>query len=326
MRKPFYIKKLDAWFCWINGQQERLTSRGGTEVDAYETFAELSKAPTKIRPSTPVIWLLDEFLESVKVNQAETTYNWYVYFLTSFSRSAKTLTISDLQPFDVLKWANKAYGSASPSTRHGAIRAVQRVFSWAQETGIISVNHLAKIKKPTPNRRETVISTDQWKGIVATEKKAAWRDVFTFMRETGCRVQEVRVLTAEQFDSQFNRFILPANKAKGKKQPRVIYCNETALGIVKPKMAQNPHGPIFRNSRGKILTRNAVRCRFRKYGKGLCATLLRHTYITEALIGGTDCVSVAALCGHDPATLAKVYQHVSQSPQYLGNLAKRIRA
>src|SRR6185437_11383474 len=121
--------------------------------------------------------------------------------------------------------------------------------SGANETQIISVNALAKVKKPTPNRRETIISQNQWAKILADEKKAAWRDVFSFMRETGCRVMEARILSADHFDAQFTRFILPANKAKGGRKPRVIYCNETALAIVRRRMGKFPKGPIFRNSR-----------------------------------------------------------------------------
>jgi hypothetical protein len=42
----------------------------------------------------------------------------------------------------------------------------------------------------------------------------------------------VRILEAKDFDANFQRFILPVSRAKGKREVRVIYLNEKALAIV----------------------------------------------------------------------------------------------
>ena len=45
---------------------------------------------------------------------------------------------------------------------------------------------------------------------------------------------------------------------------------------------------------------------------------LRHTWMNRLLTSGVDSLTVAFLAGHkDPSTLAKVYAHLSQNPQYL---------
>ena len=137
---------------------------------------------------------------------------------------------------------------------------------------------------------------------------------------------EARILEASHFDDEHQRFVLPARQSKGKKVPRVIYVTDTAGEIVRRRMKELPEGPIFRNIRGKPLNKNSIRCRFRRYGNGLCATLLRHTFVTEGLIAGVDSVSMAVLVGHsDPTTLAKTYQHLAQNPTYLRELAKKVR-
>ncbi len=58
----------------------------------------------------------------------------------------------------------------------------------------------------------------------------------------------------------------------------------------------------------------------RKY----CLYTLRHSWATHALERGVDSVTVGVLMGHaDPSTLAKVYQHLAQNPQYLLEQARK---
>ncbi len=325
MRKPYYLQSRDTWMVWLNGRQERL-GKGITEEEAYQKYEELREFKGTLRPTSLVVTLFDSFLEDLHVNNAKTTFEWYKHFLTSFAKRHKKLLISELAPFHVTEWANKEFGSDSSSTRHGAIRSIQRAFNWAVEQKLIAQSPIYRIKKPTPARREKIIAPKQFADIIEKELSECWRDFLNFMRETGCRVQEIRILEASHFDAPNQRFILQANESKGKKQPRVIYISETAVEIAERRMKEYPSGPIFRNARGKPLTRNAIRCRFRRYGEGLCATLLRHTFVTEGLVNGVDSVSMAALCGHaDPSQVAKTYQHVAQNPKYMKELLKRVR-
>lgn len=51
---------------------------------------------------------------------------------------------------------------------------------------------------------------------------------------------------------------------------------------------------------------------------------LRHSWATNALKQDVDPLTVALLMGHkDPSTLARVYQHLSHSPEHMRNQAKR---
>jgi integrase len=55
-----------------------------------------------------------------------------------------------------------------------------------------------------------------------------------------------------------------------------------------------------------------------------CLYHLRHSWLDRALKRGLDVLTCAILMGHrDPSTISKVYQHVSQSPEYLREAAKR---
>lgn len=51
---------------------------------------------------------------------------------------------------------------------------------------------------------------------------------------------------------------------------------------------------------------------------GYCLYHIRHTWMNRLLRNGVDAMTVAILAGHsDPSMLAKTYQHLSQSPDYL---------
>ncbi|MDB4614266.1 hypothetical protein OAH18_01110 [bacterium] len=52
--------------------------------------------------------------------------------------------------------------------------------------------------------------------------------------------------------------------------------------------------------------------------RGYCLYHIRHTWMNRLLRSGVDAMTVAILAGHsDPSMLAKTYQHLSQSPEFL---------
>lgn len=74
--------------------------------------------------------------------------------------------------------------------------------------------------------------------------------------------------------------------------------------------------------RNKLLRRLAL-----QHGPKYCLYHLRHSWLDRALKSGVDALTCAIIMGHrDPSTLAKVYQHLSQSPSYLRQQVRRVRA
>ena len=75
---------------------------------------------------------------------------------------------------------------------------------------------------------------------LATDQE--FRDYLSFVWETGCRAQEVRVIEAAHFDGE--KITLEKRNSKGERFNRVIYMNDTALAIVHRLIAEHPTGPI----------------------------------------------------------------------------------
>src|SRR5262249_9548380 len=124
------------------------------------------------------------------------------------------------------------------------------------------------------------------------------------------------------------RWVFPPDESKGERWPRVVYLTPKALEVTRRLMLRHPAGPLFRNTEGLPWTTDAVNCAFqrvaKKVGKKYCLYVLRHSWATRALARGVDALTVAILMGHrDPSTLARVYQHLTQNPDYLREAAKR---
>jgi integrase len=322
MRKPFYNKRLKAWYVWHNGKQERI---GDTEEEAYEGWQLLKVEP--ITAAVPVVQLLDSFLDWTKERRAEQTYDWYLTQLTSFSKHiGGSLVVSSLKPHHVTNWVQKEHKGQSDNTIRGAIRAVQRAFNWAIREGYVKENPVRNVEKPAAKRRETFITPDQWSDMLSLATDDPERDFLGFMREAGCRVQEIRAIEKRHVSGTM--IVFPPSEGK-KKKVRVIYLTGPAKEIVDRLCEKWPTGPIFRNSKGRPWTRNAIRCRFRKFKKklgipDLCGTVIRHVFITEALQNGVNPVALAELVGHtDTSMISRHYAHLSRNQEFLLEQAKK---
>lgn len=108
--------------------------------------------------------------------------------------------------------------------------------------------------------------------------------------------------------------------------------SEKDIKALMPKLKQSAtfHG-VFRAKRPAELHEEAKRKltnkMAQKHANKCCAYLFRHSFADHALRNGVDPMTVSVLLGHaDVSTLGKVYQHLSQSPDYLKEAAKRARA
>ncbi len=89
-------------------------------------------------------------------------------------------------------------------------------------------------------------------------------------------------------------------------------------GVVRGKTPKE----LEQEARRKVRNRSAA-----KLAPKYCLYHLRHSWLDRALKAGVDALTAAILMGHrDPSTIAKVYQHLAQSPDYLRNAAKKAAA
>lgn len=258
-------------------------------------------------------------------HRAPRSVEWYQGHIDNFLRflaDQSSIPSVDLKPFHVSEWvdSNPTWGN---TYKGGAIIAIKRVYNWAIELGYADINPIARLKKPTANRRETYMQTEDFEQIIGMlHNNDPFRDLLVFVWTTGCRPQEVRHIEPRHVDLANERIVFPAAESKGKRTKRIIYIQGEALKIIERLMAKYPEGKLFRNNRGTPWTKYAVCNRFHRLskatGKKLFCYAARHGFATRKLIQGHDSITVAALMGHtDGSMLAKVYSHVDKDTGHL---------
>lgn len=284
--------------------------------------------------------LFKRFLEWVKANRADGTYQFYNRYLMDFAKHHGTKKVTALMPRHVERWIETNYMNCSSTTRCDIMKGVARAINWGIQKRYIKLNPLVGMEKPSRKPREVVITQEQFTELLSYVPDQEFQDYLVFLWNTGCRAMEIRILEKRHVDGA--TITIPASEAKGKKHARVIYLNDTAKCIIDRLCKQHPKGPLFRTTAGKQWTANAVRCRFTRTNKpgktkrgkerkpqglaakmgipGLCATTIRHSWATNALKAGMDSTTASILMGHrDPATLIRNYQHLTKDSAYLLN-------
>lgn len=385
--KPWYRAVRGVWYVTLNGVQHNL---GPDKDRAFEKYKQLLNQPKTAHrttlPSDAVVAIIDKFLGWCQEHRAQETFEWYQRRLQLFVDSIdKILTVAQLKPFHLDDWL-RLHPTWSPGTKHGMARAVQRAMHWAVKKGYIDRSPVADYEKARPGKRNVVISPVEFDHLLGLVRQRAFRDLLVVTWETACRPQESLVVEARHVDLVNSRWVFPVDESKGELWPRIVYLTDKALEITKRLMQEHPRGPIFRNTKGRPWTTDAVNCCFlalqQRMGRKVmkkratepdkntvramlgtlkptvtvkgtsrpktqkeleqearrklrnkqavklapkyCLYHLRHSWLDRALKSGVDALTCAILMGHrDPSTIAKVYQHLSQSPDYLQQAAKK---
>ncbi len=381
--KPFFKQGRKSWYVEIDRKQIKL---GSDRDEAFRQYHQLMQQPAEqaVASLESLINIIDSFLEWTERNRAPDTYEWYRYRLQRFVDKYPDMRVSTLKPYHVEEWVD-AYDIAQ-TTRRNYFRSIKRCLSWAKRQGRIEKNPLEALDVPGAERRDVYVPLDEFETMLTFVPCPRFRDLLIATYQTGCRPQESLRVVGEYVDDKNARWIFPQMKSKGKKSPRIIYLNDTALAISSRLNKEFPDGELFRNAAGRAWSTEAVNCVFDRiqvrmgkkilmerkqepsekeitsFIKTLAPTktekgvrrdkrpaelrceakrkllnrmakkatsryslyALRHSWATNALKRGIDPLTVALLMGHkDPSMLARVYQHLSHSPDHMREQARR---
>ncbi|MDZ4858026.1 MAG: tyrosine-type recombinase/integrase [Candidatus Hydrogenedentes bacterium] len=350
--KPWFRPERGVWYVTLAGKQHNL---GENKDEAFRAYHALMGKEPKALSSDSVLGILDRFLKWCHQNRKPRTYEWYQWRLQEFATHLKnagliSLTVSGIKPFHLDDWLQPK-SEWSSGTKHGMAKAVQRAFSWAAKRGHIDRSPIAHYEKARAGKRTEIVLPDDFTAILSHANPAEFRDLIETAWETGARPQEMTAIEGRHVDLKHGRWIFPPDESKGDIWPRIVYLNAKALEITRRLMKKHPTGPLFRNSKGAAWGPFSVNNAFRrlqlamgrtklqeppqdarlarklamKEGKKYCLYTLRHSWADRALKSGLDALTVAILMGHrDPSMLTKVYQHLSQSPDYLAAAARKL--
>lgn len=325
-RKPWFRKTRNAWYVTLDGRQINL---GPDKDAAFARYHQLKGRPAELEIiGTSIAEILDAFLDWCKLNRAERTYEWYLRFCQQFlDFIPKGLKIEELKNHHMQRWLD-SHTTWAPGNKHNACRAIQTALNWAVRLDYIEKSPIKYFDKPPAGKRDRVVTDEEFKALLESTKDQAFRDILQIVRETGARAEEIVRLEHRHVDTLKKCWVFPPKEAKGRKRQRVVYLSEAAFEITSRWLRRNSTGKLFRNTRGKPWTTDAINCRFctlkRKLKTKFCITNLRHTFGTKALQNGLPDSTVAALMGHTSTeTLTRVYAHVGHDPVYMRQAANR---
>jgi integrase len=125
---------------------------------------------------------------------------------------------------------------------------------WAKKQGYIDRNPIADLEIPSAERREAVVSQEEFDTLLETVRNPNLADLMLVTWETGCRPQELLRVEARHVDLANQRWIFPKSESKMKRIARVVYLTERAIEITRRLLLAHPDGALFRNQNGKPWT------------------------------------------------------------------------
>ena len=255
--KPWF-RKGRGWFVTIGGKQQNL---GRDKKAAFQEYYRLmQRSPERQKVSgASMAAIIDDFLEYLSKNRAPDTYRWYRDLLQKFIVLHPELRVDDIRPFHVQRWVD-GYSHLSKTSRRNHMRSVKRCVKWAVAQGYIDHNPLQHLSIPAGERKEALVSEDEYERVLKFAKPDSLRDLLITTWETGCRPQESLRAEARHVDVPNQRWVIPPSEAKGEKMTRIVYLTDNAFEITRRLMRRYPEGTLFRNARGDAWTSDSVNC------------------------------------------------------------------
>lgn len=205
-------------------------------------------------------------------------------------------------------------GSAlSARTRNLALSAMNSVFKYHMERGLIRFNPAEHVKKiPSDSRRPVMPSVDDFKRIIAEIRKvkndSESADVLEWMAYSGMRIGEVRLLKWE--DVTDDQILVNGVKGTGW---RVIPIFPPLARIISRKREEwgnhVPSGRVFLLEDPRVVLKRACK---RLGLPHMVNHDMRHLFITTAREKGIPDGTIAKWVGHKDggALLARTYSHI----------------
>jgi integrase len=183
-------------------------------------------------------------------------------------------------------------------------------------------------EKPKCGRREVVISPEEYEQILTYVRNDEFRVLLQVAWETGARPQDLLRAQGRHLDIPQRRLVFQTQESKDKSHPRILYFTDAAWELLGKRIVAKGTQHLFTNTDGLPWETDAVNCAFsalhRRMNKSgvtfrrYCLYHFRHSWLDRMLKAGVDALTCAILMGHkDPSQLARTYQHLSRSPDYL---------
>ncbi len=322
--KPWFREERQQWFVQHKGKQIPLGPDKEEAHRRWHTLMALSGVDTA-GDANPFQIIADEFLDWINRNKKPKTYHTYQHHLEAFCLLQGKVAVKDLKPHHV-DGVLKQHPHWTKSTIRGFMVCVSTTLNWSVKHGFTTHNPLSKkldIPKIVSRGKDSLVTPEDYKAMIE-HANPRLRDFLIACRNSGTRPHIVATVEARHFHEAAACWVMDEHKTMEESgEPLVVHLNPTLLALTKKLVAENPEGPIFRNTRGHVWVDTA----WGKAMEGLRKTMrnkgvavkgrgimygFRHTFATDLLEKGVPDAHAAALLGHKSTTMIhKHYSHLS---------------
>jgi len=244
----------------------------------------------------------------------EATRNKYLCTVERFAQFHRR-SPAKLDRADVRAWTTQLEGSGiGPSTLNGHFAALK--FLYRKTLGRPEVVSFLSTPR-RPKRLPVVISAEQVERLLQQLERPTFRVLFTTVYATGLRISEACALETGDIDAA--RELIHVRHGKGDKE-RLVMLSPRLLTILRAYWRQErPTAPyLFTGRAGRALNpevaRDALRLAAASAGldrRKVTPHVLRHSFATHLLDGGTDLRVIQVLLGHSSIETTTRYVSVS---------------
>ena len=172
---------------------------------------------------------------------------------------------------------------------------------------------------PNPKRHKTlpdILTIEELRKLIENTLNIKHKLIIKLLYGTGLRVNEIVSLKKE--DVNFEESLIHIKLAKGKKD-RFVKIPESISGELKSFVDLEESKYLFESNRGGKLTTSTIQAILKNASKKagikkrVYPHLLRHSFATHLLEGGTDLRIIQKLLGHSNIKTTQIYTQISQA-------------
>lgn len=176
-------------------------------------------------------------------------------------------------------------------------------------------------RRSLPQRLPQVLSADEVQRLLSALRTPRYRVFFTTIYATGMRIGEACLLRTDDIDAKRGVIVV---RGKGNKE-RIVPLSPKLLAVLRAywKKERPPAPWLFTSRKGGPLLKDAARMALKRAAgeagidKYVTPHVLRHSFATHLLDGGTELRIIQVLLGHENIETTTRYARVSS-----GTLAK----
>lgn len=240
------------------------------------------------------------------------TIDYYRRQLRPFVQAHGAALVVELVPYDLLQLHR---------TWH-SVQAVQRMFAWGCDAGLVDRHPFIRVQRPAPGQRDRILNRQELVQLIQAANRPT-RRILLALRHTLARPQELRNLTWPMYRADIQAFALTDFKGRSRRKDGVrlrwIALDGWMLRMVLRWRSRATGSHVFLNYRGYPWTCNGLRLAVRRAcvragldgeGERIVAYSLRHTAATWATAEGVLDRRLAELLGHASTRTTARYQHL----------------